>query len=91
MVVGVIMVLVMVVVSWLSIIVFSSGFNQVKCEWIEVVINNNIYMLQKEDSYFCFEVFGSEQECKDVCNVLVEILVRVLGDWVVFFIVDDIN
>ena len=79
---GTIMAMVLAGVSRLNISALSSSAKQAQRERIEAAINNNIQMLQKEDSYLRLDALATEADRIAACAAPAEKLAEVLGDTV---------
>lgn len=77
---GAIMAMVLAGVSRLNISALASSATQAQRERIEAAINNNIQMLQKEDSYLRLDALATEAARKAACDAPAETLAAVLGD-----------
>ena len=75
---GTIMAMVLAGVSRLNISALASSANQAQRERIEAAINNNIQMLQKEDSYLRLDSLATEADRKAACDAPAETLASVL-------------
>ena len=77
---GLLMALVLAGVSRINIAALAGSSNQAQRERIEAAINNNIQMLQKEDSYLRLDTLKTASDRENACKAPAQTLATVLEE-----------